>query len=99
MPLLAIVQVSHGGVSGAIPMLSLGYRWKIGDGKDINVRKDPWIRTRQNLRPTTLPANNLLNLTVSQLFNPTTNTWNRDSIASIMNTYDTSDICKLPLDS
>jgi len=32
-----------------IRMLSLGYRWKIGDGKDINVWKNPWIRTRQNL--------------------------------------------------
>ena len=31
--------------------------------------------------------------------NPTTNTWNRDFIASIMNTQDTSDICKLPLNS
>jgi len=36
---------------------------------------------------------------VSQLFNPTTNTWNQDFIASFMNTQDTSDICKLPLHS
>jgi hypothetical protein len=82
-----------------MPMLSLGYRWKIGDGNDINVWKDRWIRTRHNLRPSSIPSSNLLNMIVSQLFNPTTNTWNRNFIASIINTQDTSDICKIPLHS
>jgi len=68
-----------------ILMLSLGYRWKIGDGNNINAWKDPWIRTRQNLWPFTISTSNLTNMTVSQLFNLTTNTWNRDFIASIMN--------------
>jgi hypothetical protein len=80
-------------------MLSLSYRWKIGDSDDINVWKDPWIHTRLNMRPSSIPSSNLLNMTVSQLFNPTTNTWNRDFISSIMNAQDTSDICKLTLHS
>jgi len=86
-------------IRSTILMLSLDYRWKIGDGNDINVWKDPWIRIRQNLRPSSIPSSNLLNMIVYQLFNPTTTTCNRDFIAFIMNTQDTSDICKLPLHS
>lgn len=51
------------------------------------------------MRPTSTPPNHLLNLKVSQLFDPTNNSWKQELIASIMNTHDTSDICKIPLHS
>jgi len=38
-------------------------------------------------------------MTVSHPFNSTNNTWNRDFTAFIINTQDTSNICKLPLHS
>jgi len=55
-----------------IPMLSLGYRWKNGDGNDINVWKDPWNRTRQNLWPSSIMSINFLlwlslNFSIQQL--------------------------------
>jgi hypothetical protein len=80
-----------------IPLLTLGYRWRIGDGKSINVWSDPWIRTRNNMKPTTPSPYHLSHLTVSQLFDHQQNTWDLTLLNSIMNTQDVSDICKIPL--
>jgi len=55
-----------------IPLLSLDHRWKIGDGNNINVWNDRWIRSRQNMRPSSISSSHFLNMTISQLFNPTT---------------------------
>lgn len=86
-------------ICSTIPLLSFGYRWKISGNNNINVWNDPLIRSRYNMCPTLLPLNNLLNMKVSQLFDTTTNTWNQELIASIMNAQGTSNICKIPLHS
>jgi len=51
------------------------------------------------MQPSSIQSSHLLNMTISQLFNPTTNNWNRELITSIMNTQDKIDIFKLPLHS
>jgi hypothetical protein len=86
-------------IQSTIPLLTLGYRWKIGDGSNINVWSAPWIRSRPNMRPTTAAHANYANLCVSDLFDPITNSWNHTLIASIFNGQDTADICRIPLHS
>lgn len=36
-------------------LLTLGYRWKIGDGSKINVWNMPWIQNLPSLKPSTPP--------------------------------------------
>ncbi|KEH28624.1 hypothetical protein MTR_4g008350 [Medicago truncatula] len=71
-----------------IPLLTLGYRWRIGDGKSINVWSDLWIRTRNNMKPTTTPLYHHPHLMISQLFDHQQNTWDLTLLNSIMNTQD-----------
>jgi len=78
-------------------MLSLGYiGGKLGIVTILMSRK---THGSALVRICVLPQYPQAIFPTSQLFNPTTNTWNRDFIASIMKTQDTSDICKLPLHS
>ncbi|GAU34382.1 hypothetical protein TSUD_217220 [Trifolium subterraneum] len=86
-------------IQSSIPLLSLGYRWKIGDGRNINVWTEPWILSRSNMRPTTLPHSSFVNLYVSHLFDPVTNSCNRYLIATTLNPQDAADICKILLHS
>jgi hypothetical protein len=84
-------------IQSTIPLLSLGYRWKIGDGSNINVWTDPWIRSRTNMRPSTAPHGNYADLRVSHLFDSVYNTWNSALLNTIFNTQDVANICKIPL--
>jgi len=80
-----------------VSLLRLGYRCINWDWKSINVWSDLWIRTRNNMKPTTPPPYHFSNLTVSQLFDHQENTWDLTLWNSIMNTQHVSDICKVPL--
>ncbi|PNX90900.1 ribonuclease H, partial [Trifolium pratense] len=85
-------------IQSTIPLLSLGYRWKIGDISNINVWTNPWIRSRTNMHPTTAPPQELYaDLRVSHLFDSVRNTWNCALLNTIFNTQDVADICKIPL--
>ncbi|PNY06371.1 ribonuclease H, partial [Trifolium pratense] len=86
-------------IQSTIHLLSLGYRWKIGDGSNINVWTDPWIHSRTNMRPSTTPHGNYANLRVSHLFDSVHNTWNCALLNTVFNTQDVADICKIPLHS
>ena len=57
-------------------LLTLGHRWKIGNGSQINVWSMPWIRNCPSLRPSTPPLVHHEDLTVNYLLNPSLNSWN-----------------------
>jgi hypothetical protein len=86
-------------IHSTMPLLSLGYRWKIGDRNKIDAWIDPWIRTRINMQPTTTPHGHHDNLRVSQLFDPISNTWNHALLNMLYNAQDVADICKIPIHS
>ncbi|GAU20068.1 hypothetical protein TSUD_381600 [Trifolium subterraneum] len=84
-------------IQSTIHLLTLGYRWKIGDGSNINVWTDPWIGSRTNMCPSTAPNGNYVDLHVSHLFDSALNTWNYTLLNTVFNTQDIADICKIPL--
>jgi len=58
------------------PLLTLGHRWKIGDGSKVNVWNMPWIRSLPSLKPSTPPPLYFEDLTVNYLMNPGSTSWN-----------------------
>lgn len=64
---LATIQVICGGVLlwSSISLSTLGYCWKIGEGSQINVWNEQWIRTTYHLKPITQLPSHLQELTVA----------------------------------
>ena len=69
-------------------LVKLGFRWKVGDGSQIRVWTDPWIRTLPSLKPSTPPPNNMEDLSVHDLMNNDMSSWNSDLIHTIFNFQD-----------
>lgn len=46
------------GIWEAKEMVCKGYRWVLGDGRDINTFKDPWLRGKRNFRVEDHHSNN-----------------------------------------
>jgi len=78
-------------------LLSLGYRWKIGDGSNINVWSMPWIRNFPSLKPSPPPPPHYEELSVNALLNPGLNSWNNTLVHSLFNATDAAAILSIPL--
>ncbi|RHN55891.1 putative RNA-directed DNA polymerase [Medicago truncatula] len=78
-------------------LLTLGHRWKIGDGSQINVWSMPWIRNLPTLKPSTPPLLHHADLTVSYLLNSDGNSWNIPIVQSLFNSVDAEAIVSMPL--
>ena len=77
-------------------LLTLGHRWKIGDGTKINFWNMSWIRSLPSLKPSTIPPPHYKDLTVSHLLNSGMNSWNQMIVQSIFNHSDASAILATP---
>jgi len=64
-------------------LLTLGLRWKIGDGTKTNVWSMPWIRNLPTHKPDTLPPPHLEDLTMNHLMNPDLLSWNHNLVNSL----------------
>ena len=78
-------------------LLTLGHRWKIGDGSQINVWTMSWIRNLPSLKPSTQPLPNYEDLTVNSLLNPSLNSWNISLVQALFNASDAAAILATPL--
>jgi len=77
-------------------LLTLGHRWKIGNGSKINVWTMPWIRGLPSLKPSTTPPLHYNDLTVAHLHTGM-NSWNHALVPSLFNPSDVAAILATPL--
>ena len=78
-------------------LLTIGHRWKIGDGSKINVWKMPWIRNLLSLKPSSMPLQNFEDLTVNHLLDSNLNSWNTTLVRAIFTSSDVAAILAMPL--
>ncbi|CAN1130761.1 Putative ribonuclease H protein At1g65750 [Linum perenne] len=78
-------------------VINRGSRWKIGDGRGINVWSQPWLRDEDNFKVTTDSSMELRELVVSDLMIPELLEWDEELILDIFNGRDASLILSLPL--
>ena len=78
-------------------LITLGYRWKIGDGSKINVWSMPWIRSLPSLKPSTSPPPHMEDLTVRVLLSSDLSTWDANVVNSVFSFADAAAILNIPL--
>ncbi|KAM1560519.1 hypothetical protein ACFX13_003749 [Malus domestica] len=83
------------GLFEARKVLNLGLRWRVGNGKSINIRKDPWFPKPSTFK--VYPTTNLVGTMVSNLIDLDTNFWRTDSIANGFHRDDVLPILSIPL--
>ena len=77
-------------------VLQKGLRWKVGDGRLINIWRDPWLREDCNFNLETPVIPNLRHLTVHDLLDPHSRTWNMELIDRTFSSRDRAYILNLP---
>lgn len=82
-------------VWSAQKVLKLGCRWKVGDGSDIRVWRDPWLR-HEGFSVSSTPHSGGSTLRVCHLGNGRTGTWNSVHISNLFNNKDQQRIMQLP---
>ncbi|CAN6715719.1 unnamed protein product [Malus baccata var. baccata] len=83
------------GLLEARKVLDLGLRWQVGNGKSINIRKDPWLPNPSTFKVS--PKSNLEGIMVCDLIDPVTNSWREDTIRSGFQRDDVLPIVSIPL--
>jgi hypothetical protein len=78
-------------------LLTLGHRWKIGDGSKINVWNMSWLRNLPSLKPSTPPPRDYEDLKVSDLLISGSTYWNHNLVHSLFNHVDAAAILSTPL--
>lgn len=81
---------SHGwrGILAGREVLKLGLGWVVGDGKNINVWKDPWLSTSSPLRPIGPPCADNKTLRVIDLISPVSLDWDVTAIRTHLPQYE-----------
>ncbi|CAN6698380.1 unnamed protein product [Malus baccata var. baccata] len=83
------------GLLEARKVLDLGLRWRVGNGKSINIRKDPWLSNPSTFKVS--PKSNLEGIMVCDLIDPVNNSWREDTIRSGFQRDDVLPIVSIPL--
>jgi hypothetical protein len=74
-----------------------GQRWRIGNGENIAVWKDPWLRTDGSSYVSSAIGQGMENLKVSDLIEPNGVSWNWNVINGLFNNHDRAAIAKMVL--
>ncbi|CAN1796146.1 Putative ribonuclease H protein At1g65750, partial [Linum perenne] len=74
-----------------------GTRWKIGNGRSINVWTEPWLRDDVSFRISTPMIRGLEYLTVADLMIPGVLEWDEENIQDLFNERDATIILSTPL--
>ncbi|CAN6691212.1 unnamed protein product [Malus baccata var. baccata] len=83
------------GLFEARKVLNLGLRWRVGNGKSINIRKDSWFPKPSTYK--VIPKPNLDGTMVCDLIDPVTNSWRTDLIELGFQRGDVLPILSIPL--
>ncbi|CAN1757082.1 Putative ribonuclease H protein At1g65750 [Linum perenne] len=78
-------------------VIQRGSRWRIGNGTNIRVWDDNWLRDDDNLGITTDRDDTLHGLKVCDLLIPGTVEWDKELIEAVFNQRDMIEIFKVPL--
>ncbi|CAN1261991.1 Putative ribonuclease H protein At1g65750 [Linum perenne] len=76
-----------------------GVRWKIGDGRNICVWTDPWIRDADFFQPRTDMVDGLEEFTIHGLMIPELREWDAELIETLFCSVDAGMILNMPLSS
>lgn len=82
------------------PLIKLGCCWKIGNGRNINVWRDSWLRTLSHSILSTIMVPSLATLTVPSvrdLMDQNGCSWNKPLVQTIFNESDANVILSMPL--
>jgi hypothetical protein len=78
-------------------VLTLGCRWRIGDGSKIKVMHDPWLRSERNSWVRSPQVQGMYNMNVNELMLEGMRQWNTNKILQLF-PYDVAqDILSVPL--
>jgi ribonuclease HI len=78
-------------------VLSIGCRWKIGDGSKINVMSDPWFRGNDSLWMQAPQLQSTYDLFVHDLLVQDMKAWDSNKIHSLFSEHVAESILKIPL--
>ena len=81
----------------ALPILRLGYCWRVGNGSSIRVVGDRWIPNHPTNTVIHLRQELVGELAVSELIDPELHAWRIDVIMSLFHKDDVEAICRIPL--
>ncbi|WJX28105.1 hypothetical protein P8452_16861 [Trifolium repens] len=74
-----------------------GLRWRIGNGTNVRIWNQPWLRNDKQPIITTEAVEGMENSTVSELIDHESATWNYQLLQQIFNARDRREILKIPL--
>lgn len=78
-------------------MLKEGYKWRIGDGSNIRVWNENWLRGGGSLALREDHHPHFTNLHVSDLMLPGTKSWNHKSLQNLLNSDEIEEMLKVPI--
>ena len=81
----------------ALPILRLGYCWRVGDGRSINIYWDRWILEYPINKPFLSVREEEEEVWVSSLINQDLHVWRRDFFMTHFNREEGEAICHIPL--
>lgn len=83
----------------ARPYLLQGIKWRIGNGRSVNIWEDKWLTTPHSFKLSSLDHLTAFDsiLKVSQLINFERGVWKHDFIQQHFNSYEAGEILKIPL--
>ncbi|CAN1814412.1 Putative ribonuclease H protein At1g65750 [Linum perenne] len=76
-------------------MLRNGFRWRIGDGKNISVWKDPWLKEDDRSYIVSPVVQDLENLRVADLWIPGTRSWDEELLEELFLPEDVAAIMRI----
>ncbi|GAU14523.1 hypothetical protein TSUD_250650 [Trifolium subterraneum] len=85
------------GIWKARHVLMNGSRWSVGNGSNIKVMSEPWLRERGEAWIPSPQVQGAYNITVNDLMNTNVRTWNREKIESLFPLNIANRIIDIPL--
>ena len=76
-----------------------GYRWQVGNGASIDIRRDKWLPSPDTFKVISPPVALPIGMTVDNLIDPHHGTWQGDLILHTFSPDDARSIISIPLSS